>query len=245
MSLFQKKVNISKEYSVKDIDTSGRVLSIYWSAFDNKDRDGDVILKGAFSKTIREQGPQGIGEQWFIKFHNPELEIATPFEITEDNYGLLARIKMPTTDRGNDTLKLYDEGHFKHQSIGFQTIKQSKKQNYNEISEIKLYEGSVVLWAANPAAKFVDIKSSDLLQYMTPKDISDELQLTIKGIRNGKYNDETFALLEIKLRQLIQASADIASSTPAANEALVPPTDDKGDDAIIETKLDNILNLFK
>jgi len=239
MELFKKKTNISKEFSVKDIDTSGRVLSIYWSSFDNKDRDGDVIVKGAFSKTIREQGPQGLGEQWFIKFHNPDMPLATPFELTEDNYGLLARIKMPNTDPANETLTLYQDGHYKHQSIGFQTIRQQKRDNYNEISEIKLYEGSVVLWAANPSAKFVDIKS-----IISPKEISEELELTIKGLRNGKYKDETFALLEIKMRQLIQAAADIASNTPAADQAPEPSTDVKQDDAIIETKLDNILKLF-
>lgn len=239
MELFKKKTNISKEFSVKDIDTTGRVLSIYWSSFDNKDRDGDVIVKGAFSKTIREQGPQGLGEQWFIKFHNPDMPLATPFELTEDNYGLLARIKMPNTDPANETLTLYQDGHYKHQSIGFQPIRQQKRDNYNEISEIKLYEGSVVLWAANPSAKFVDIKS-----FMSPKEITDELELTIKGLRNGKYKDDTFALLEIKMRQLIQATADIASNTPAADQAPEPPTDVKQDDAIIKTKLDNILNLF-
>lgn len=238
MELFKKKTNISKEFSVKDIDTSGRILSIYWSSFDNKDRDGDVIVKGAFSKTIREQGPQGLGEQWFIKFHNPDMPLATPFELTEDNYGLLARIKMPNTDPANETLTLYQDGHYKHQSIGFQPIRQQKRDNYNEISEIKLYEGSVVLWAANPSAKFVDIKS-----FMSPKEITDELELTIKGLRNGKYKDETFALLEIKMRQLIQAAADIASNTPAADEAPEPSTNVK-QDAAIKTKLDNILNLF-
>lgn len=219
MVVFQKKANVSKTYSVKDVDTTGRILSVYWSAFDNKDRDGDVILKGAFAKTIKEQGPGGIQEQWFIKFHNPDLEIATPFELVEDSYGLLARIKMPNTERANDVLTLYDEKHFKHQSIGFQTIKQQKKTGYNEISEVKLYEGSVVLWAANPAAKFVDIKS-----IMTPEEIQDEITLTVKGIRDGKYKDETFALLDIKLRQLIQVAAD--SSTQAA-PALEPQTEIK------------------
>lgn len=219
MEFFNKKLNISSEYSVKDVDTVGRVLSVYWAAFDNKDRDGDVIVKGAFKKTVKEQGPQGIAEQWFIKFHNPDFPIVTPFELIEDNYGLLARLKMaqdiPVQD---DTLKMYRDGHFKHQSIGYQKVKGQKKNDYQELTELKLFEGSVVLWAANPNATFVDIKS-----FMTQKDITKELELTIKGLRNGDYTDDGFALLEIKMRQLMQAAFDLSNSTPAADQAQEPP----------------------
>ena len=213
--VYSRKKNTSKQYSVKDVDTTGRILSVYYSAFDNKDRDNDVILKGSFSKTIKEQGPGGLGEIWFIKFHNPDLPLVPPFELIEDNYGLLARHKMPDNDISSDTLQMYADGHFKHQSIGFRTIRQQQKNGYNEISEIQLFEGSVVLWAANPAAKFVDIKSMKL----TPEEIQDELTLTMKGLRNGKYTDDTFALLEIKMRQLIQAATDNAISERAAAEA--------------------------
>lgn len=220
MEFFNKKLNISSEYSVKDVDTTGRVLSVYWAAFDNKDRDGDVIVKGAFKKTVKEQGPQGIAEQWFIKFHNPDLPIVTPFELIEDNYGLLARLKMAEDIAvQDDTLKMYRDGHFKHQSIGYQKVKGQKKNDYQELTELKLFEGSVVLWAANPNATFVDIKS-----FMTQKEITKELELTIKGLRNGDYTDDGFALLEIKMRQLMQAAFDLSNSTPAAEQAQEPPT---------------------
>jgi len=225
MEYYAKKANPSKEYNLKDIDTSGRVVSMYVSAFDNIDRDGDVIVKGAFVKTVKEQGPQGIGEIWHLLFHNTEKNIATPFELAEDNYGLLARVKMPDTPLGNETLQLYLDGHYKHHSIGFRTIKSQKKtdsqKSYNEITQIQLFEHSTVLWAANPAAVVQGIKG-----FMTEKDIQDEISLTIKGLRNGKYTDETFCLLELKLRQLMQAASEIASSTPAATTP-EPQTDNE------------------
>lgn len=236
MKIYEKKANTSSEFSVKDVDTAGRVLSVYWSAFDNKDRDGDVIVKGAFTKTVKEQGPAGLGEQWFIKFHNTDLPIVTPFEIIEDNYGLLARVRLAEDiDIQNDTLKMYRDKHFKHQSIGFQTVRQQKMSDYNEIREVKLYEGSVVLWAANPNAIAQGIKS-----YMSPKEISDEITLTVKGLRNGDYTDNGFKLLEIKLRQLIQASADLMNSTPAA-DAQEPQ---KADEARAR-EIKSLIELFK
>lgn len=221
MNIYEKKLNQSLQFSVKDVDTTGRVLSVYWSAFDNKDRDGDVIVKGAFKKSVAEQGPKGLQEQWFIKFHNPDIPIVTPFELEEDNYGLLARVKLAEDIQiQDDTLKMYRDGHFKHQSIGYQTINKQKMSGYNELRELKLFEGSVVLWAANPNAKFVDIKG-----FMTPKDITRELELTIKGLRNGDYSDQGFATLEIKMRQLIQAAADLANGTQAAVLAPEPQED--------------------
>jgi HK97 family phage prohead protease len=224
--VYSQKKNTSKKYSVKDVDTVGRILSVYYSAFDNKDRDEDVILKGAFSKTIKEQGPPGLGEIWFLKFHDPSLPIVPPFELTEDSYGLLARHKMPDNAISNDVLNMYADGNFKYQSIGYRTIRKQQKNGYTELSELQLFEGSVVLWAANPAAKFVDIKSLKL----TPEEATDELKLTIKALRDGKYTDETFALLEIKMRQLIQAVTEsntecAANSAPITEPELVKTID--------------------
>jgi hypothetical protein len=244
MELYSKKLNTSIDFSVKDVDTTGRILSLYWSAFDNKDRDGDVIVKGAFKKSIAEQGPKGLQEQWFIKFHNPDLPIVTPFELEEDNYGLLARLKLAQDiSIQDDTLKFYRDGHFKHQSIGYQTIRKHKMSDYNELRELKLFEGSVVLWAANPNAKFVDIKG-----FMTPKDIARELELTIKGLRNGDYTDQGFATLEIKMRQLIQATADLYKDTPAAEiQAQAPSTDntEEVDYSGLLQELKSVHNIYK
>ena len=40
---------------VKDVDTKKRVITGYLSGFDNKDYDGDIIVKGAFKKSIDER----------------------------------------------------------------------------------------------------------------------------------------------------------------------------------------------
>jgi phage head maturation protease len=50
----------SFDYSIKgaDIDASKGIVTGYFAAFNNKDSDGDIIVKGAFAKTIKERGPQ-------------------------------------------------------------------------------------------------------------------------------------------------------------------------------------------
>lgn len=226
MQLYQKKLNLSKiELNVKDVDTSSRTVTLYSAVFDNKDRDNDVIVKGAFKKTLQEQGPAGINEIWHLLKHDPNQEVARPFEINEDSYGLLSRVKMPNTTRGNDTLEMYQTGNYKHHSIGYRVVRAQPRKDYNELQELQLFENSTVLWAANPSATVVDVKS-----FMTPKQIRDEISITMKSIRNGKFSDETFALLEIKLYQLMQAAADHELSTQAAIVA-PEPQEEKGVDA--------------
>lgn len=206
MRQYKFKLNNSLTYNVKDVDTTGRRIVLYAAAFDNIDRDGDVIVKGAFTKTIKEQGPEGIGEIWHLLYHDPAKPVSTPTSMEQDNYGLLSVVPMPKNTVGNDTLQMYLDGHYKHHSIGYSVIQAKAKSNYNELQEVALREHSTVLWAANPAAITVDIKS--IIKEMTTTDIEKEIDLTIKSYRNGKYSDDTFALLDIKLKQLIAASAN-------------------------------------
>ena len=45
--------------SVKDVDVKSGIVTGYLSDFDTKDYDGDIIVKGAYKKTIEE------GSQFF------------------------------------------------------------------------------------------------------------------------------------------------------------------------------------
>jgi hypothetical protein len=110
---------------------------------------------------------------------------------------------MPNTTLGNDTYELYKEGHITEHSIGFQTIKSQAKSGYNEINEIKLFEGSSVLWGANANTPTVGVKSQ------IKSVLVDEMGKTIKSLRNGHFTDETFELLELKLKQLQQYLAEM------------------------------------
>ena len=51
-------VSQSRPYAgLKDIDATGRTVQFYGSAFGNEDSDGDIIMPGAYTKTILENGP--------------------------------------------------------------------------------------------------------------------------------------------------------------------------------------------
>jgi hypothetical protein len=136
----------------------------------------------------------------------------------EDAFGLKAIVKMPNTTLGRDTYELYKDGHITEHSIGFQTVKSQAKSGYNEIQEIKLFEGSSVLWGANSNTPTVMVKSE------IKSTLIDEIAKTIKSLRNGFYTDETFGLLELKLKQLQQYLAEMEEDESVASEEQ-PPVD--------------------
>jgi hypothetical protein len=148
---------------------------------------------------------------------------------------------------------LYKEGHITEHSIGFQTIKSQAKSGYNEINEIKLFEGSSVLWGANANTPTVGVKSQ------VKSVLVDEMGKTIKSLRNGHFTDETFELLELKLKQLQQylaemedeESVDLEEQPQPSSEGEVEMPEDEAleeeEDPMvsIEVEVNNYLKSFK
>lgn len=240
MSNFYNKKSI--EGAPIDMEDGSRVITMYYSAFGNVDSDGDVITPGAFSKTLKENGPQAKNRVWHLMNHSTDKPIAKPFEMSEDAFGLKSSVKLPNTTLGNDLYELYKDGHITEHSIGFQTIKSQAKSGYNEINEIKLFEGSSVLWGANANTPTVGVKSQ------IKSTLVDEMGKTIKSLRNGHFTDETFHLLELKLKQLQQYLSEMEDEesiipTPTAEKALESVEEDPM--ISIKLDLDKYLQSFK
>jgi HK97 family phage prohead protease len=251
MSNFYNKKAVSG--APVDMEDGSRVITMYYSAFGNVDSDGDVIMPGSFTKTLKENGPNATNRIWHLFNHSTDKPIAKPFEMMEDGFGLKARVKMPNTTLGNDTYELYKEGHITEHSIGFQTIKSQAKSGYNEINEIKLFEGSSVLWGANANTPTVGVKSQ------IKSVLVDEMGKTIKSLRNGHFTDETFELLELKLKQLQQYLAEIEDEESVDSEEQPQPSmegeietpevealEEEEDPMVsIEVEMNNYLKSFK
>ncbi|NRA50559.1 MAG: HK97 family phage prohead protease [Phaeodactylibacter sp.] len=178
---------------VKDIDSKGRTVTGYLSSFGNIDSDKDIMIKGAFSKSIAERKNQ----IFFLNQHNWNQPLSKFKVLLEDEKGLYFESEpLPDTSYGNDVIKLYEAGVLKEHSIGFQTIKADydRETEIRNIKEVKLYEGSVVTLGANSNTPFTGLKSS-------LKEIEDETKLILKALRDGTFTDETFSLLEFALKQ--------------------------------------------
>ncbi len=142
-----------------DVDKSSRTVQVYFSKFNNKDLDGDIILPGAFTKTIAERGPRGKNEIFHLFNHRADLSnvLGKPKELIEDAYGLKATTTLINTKEADAVLEGYDSGIYNQHSIGFSVIKWQSNEMAKamELVELKLYEGSTVLWGANPETPFL------------------------------------------------------------------------------------------
>lgn len=183
---------------ITDVDIEKRIITGYASKFGNIDLVGDMIMPGAFTKTVNERGPQGKNEIWFLHNHSTDSPLGKPSVLKEDNYGLYFESKIVDTEIGEDILKLYQEGLINQHSIGFSTIKQNKvdatagNPSYYQIQEVKLYEFSSVLWGANPDTPFMGMKSLDA------QGLQDRFDKLYKQLKSGNLKDETYELLEIE-----------------------------------------------
>ena len=192
--------------SVKDIDMKKRIVTGYLSSFDNKDYDNDIILRGAYKKSISERK----NDIYFLNQHQWKQPHGKFSVLEEQPQGLYFESNpLIDTSYSMDALKLYEAGIVKEHSVGYQVVNQeySKEDNANIIKEIKLFEGSNVTLGANSNTPFSGFKS------LTIKEVKDQHKLFLKAFRNGTFTDETFGLLEIALKQLHTRSFELGKQS--------------------------------
>ena len=203
---------------VKDIDTKKRIVTGYLSSFiDKKDSYGDIIVKGAFTKSIQERKAQ----IFFLNQHNWEQPHGKFNVLMEDNKGLFFESE-PLVDAtySSDVIKLYEAGIIKEHSIGYNTVNADYdgETETRYLKELKLYEGSNVTLGANPDTPFMGMKAKTL------KEINDEVKLITKAFRNGTFTDDTFMLLEIALKQLQLDAFELGKKSLVKKEPLIIDT---------------------
>jgi HK97 family phage prohead protease len=226
--------------SFKDVDGKKGIVTGYFSHFDSIDSDGDIIKKGAFQKTINENGP--LSKRPRIKHllnHDPSQPLGVLTELKEDNTGLYYESKLGSHSLGVDFVKMVESGLILEHSIGFQTMKYNQLKPWNEVkpgeaarelTDLKLYEGSsLTAWGANMNTPLLGMKSE-----MKAVAAAKRIDVLVKALRNGTFTDETFDLLEIELKQLQQLFIDLTTTTEPDNSATLP-----------ETKKDDLLDVFK
>lgn len=214
-----------------DVDKSSRTVVVYFSKFGNKDLDGDIILPGAFTKTIAERGPKGTNEIFHLFNHRADMlnVMGKPKELTEDAYGLKAVTPFLKTPEADRVLEGYDSGVYNQHSIGYQTIKWQRNDQLQayELLELKLYEGSTVLWGANSETPFLGFsKAKTKEQVKRIEDYVGDLwkayEETLKLENRGVLNSSLKGLTELQLSKLKSLYSELA--TQVAVDDNQPPT---------------------
>lgn len=208
-----------------------------WSATDEIDHDEDLITVTAYNKTIAESGPKGADLIYWLTDHRADTD-HVPGKVTE--MGMVSKYlqtvgKTIDTIKGRDTLLMYEQGIIKQHSVGFIPVRTERAKDHRIIHEVKLYEGSSVLWGANSNTATVSVGKS----LLTAEECATEMDLLVKAIRHGKFSDETFGLLEIRLKQ-IQKNYEALIAAPSGQDTRqdAPSEDDTRSDEAIKSLTD-------
>lgn len=218
--------NLSIE--VKDIDTVGRRVKIALSAFDNKDSDGDVIRKGAFSKSIQERGPNSTSNRQiaFLRYHDWEHQIGKFISLEETDYQLVALAELGRSTKGNDAFLDYQDGIIREHSIGFNYIADKMSlvgegdQAYWDIKELILWEGSGVTFGANSLTPMLDVSKGNHKEVL--QKVNDQMEGFIKALKNGKGTDERLYSIEMGLKVCQQQFNSLITLEPVVVKDTTP-----------------------
>ena len=201
--------------SIKDVDTVQGIVTGYFSIFGNKDSDGDIVLPGAYRKTLKENGPNSEKPRILhLYMHDPYKPLAKPHVLKEDKTGLYFESKISDTALGKDVLQLYLDKVLTEHSIGYQIVKREvdEREETQKLVELKLWEGSTVSWGANMDALVSTVKTEGKDSHSWEILIKrlDALQSAV----NGNYTDETARQLEIYFNQLKQLAVSLLTEKP-------------------------------
>jgi HK97 family phage prohead protease len=241
----------NKSYNdmILDIEPESRTVKACWSRIGNVDLDNDIIVAEAFTKTIKERGPKGKNMIWSLVDHKADMAhtLGKPKELYIEGDMLVAVTDLIETECGEDAIKLYEAGLINQHSIGFSTLKSdvNQKTGVRTITELKLYEGSAVLWGANPETPTLGFKGEFK---ETKENLSIRLENLIKAFRGGTFTDDTFALMEIQIKQ-IQAellALEITETITQPAEAVepTPEVEEKSNEEVLKA-IKQFNNLFK
>lgn len=135
----------------------------YASVFGNIDSYDDIVQPGAFTKTIKERVPQMLVK--LLDSHNwgeSKAVLGTVIEAREDARGLWFKAAISTTASAQEILTKVKEGHLNRLSIGYDAVKDrfDRETGIRYLDEVRLWEISVVPFAANEEAIITDAKAA-------------------------------------------------------------------------------------
>jgi hypothetical protein len=182
-------------------DGEGRTIEGYGSIYGNVDSYGDIVLAGAFTKTLKRGRPKMLWQ------HNSEQPIGVWNEIEERDTGLWLKGTILPTVLGNDVYTLAKAGALDGLSIGYRTKKHEfdTEKEIRKLIELELFEVSLVTFPANPKALITGVKERpktirELEAYLREGGFSNEEATTI-ALRGYKSLD---ARREVEVENLYE-----------------------------------------
>lgn len=138
---------------------TGNSIEGHGSVFGNVDLGGDVVLPGAFQRSLSNHKAEGTSPAMLWQ-HDHQRPIGVWTEFAEDDTGLYLKGEFADTADGRDARTLAEMRAVRGLSIGFQLRDADfDKEGIRLIKEVDLWETSLVTFPMNPKAQIEAFKS--------------------------------------------------------------------------------------
>ncbi len=155
----RERIEKCLSFTVEKADELDGTFEGYAAAW-SLDAQGDIIERGAFAKTVRE-GMDRVRIYWQ---HDLEEPVGLPLVMAETPLGLFVKGRISDTARGRDALTLMRDGVVTEMSIGAQIVKaRTGDDGHRHLTELRLFDISLVSLAANPEAVITAVKEDAAL----------------------------------------------------------------------------------
>ena len=152
-------------FEIKTLSADGS-FSGYASVFGNEDLWGDIVVAGAFSKSIAQKKPAMLWQ------HNTDEPIGVWTVIIEDEKGLYVegQLLINGVAKAKEAYELLTAKAISGMSIGYRAVswewrkKDDSKDEVRLLKEIDLWEISLVTFPANTEARVGDVKDLNTLR---------------------------------------------------------------------------------
>ena len=148
---------------IKELSESG-IFEGYASTFGERDLGGDVVVAGAFAKSLKARGAKGVR---MFADHDPSKRIGVWTDLKEDDRGLFVKGRLLLEKQiGKEAYIDLKEGSLDAMSIGYRVAPNGSsydgRRKARMLKELDLVEISLLPFPMNENARVTGIKGADL-----------------------------------------------------------------------------------
>jgi HK97 family phage prohead protease len=175
----------------------------YGSVFGVRDSYDDVISPGAFRASLAAHKAAGTMPALLWQ-HDAEHPIGVWLEMTEDEKGLRVKGRLAMeTQRGREAYSLLKMGAITGLSIGFVSKQWSydRETEIRTLTEVDLWEVSLVTFPANTAARVTGVKAADVSKITT-------IRQAEKALRDAGFSDDAAKAFVAQVKRMASDERD-------------------------------------
>jgi HK97 family phage prohead protease len=186
----------------------------YGSVFNVVDNYDDVIAKGAFVKSLADHKAAGTMPAMLWQ-HDADKPIGIWTEMVEDAKGLRLKGQLALETRlGKEAQSLLKMGALNGLSIGFMSRQWAydRDTEIRTLTEVDLWEVSLVTFPANTSARVTSVKAADAGQIKTVRQAE-------KALRDAGFSDDAARAFVAQIKRVVLDERDAHKATAQAVEA--------------------------